>query len=335
MPSKRARWLVICSSCVILSGWFESTVAAEGKRGRWPLVHLPDPVALRATTAALEAAVARLGEADCGQILTDFNDANGRSLASQLSSLAVDIENYLRMITFVDGTREQRCDSGALLFTTPGSRVVRVCSDQLKRIAPLKAEYIIASFIHEILHTLGLGENPPSSSEITARVVSRCARASKRTSGLTNISDEPPPLAAPSALLGMNSQTAVGGIRVVARQSGATPADVETRALEHMTTMFENVQVRVVLRLDSRQPPRPLIAPIVPDGRAAALRMRDILHRGQRCAVIEQAVHCTFSGAASSALPPNITWRHPWCSALRWHTATHASSKRQRTPVPA
>ena len=187
MPSKLSRWLVICSSCVVLPVWFESTVAAEGKRGRWPLVHLPDPVALRATTGALEAAAARLSEADCKEILTDFNDANGRSLASQLSSVAVDIENYLTMITFVDGTRDQRCDSGALLFTAPGSRVVRVCSDQLKRTAPLRPEYVIASFIHEILHTLGLGENPPSSSQITASVLSRCDRAPKRTSGLTNM----------------------------------------------------------------------------------------------------------------------------------------------------
>ena len=30
--------------------------------------------------------------------------------------------------------------------------------------------------IHETLHTLGLGENPPSSEEITLRVESRCGR---------------------------------------------------------------------------------------------------------------------------------------------------------------
>jgi hypothetical protein len=28
--------------------------------------------------------------------------------------------------------------------------------------------------IHEMLHTLGLGENPPSSREITQRVTERC-----------------------------------------------------------------------------------------------------------------------------------------------------------------
>jgi len=32
------------------------------------------------------------------------------------------------------------------------------------------------ALIHESLHSLGLGENPPSSSEITSRVISRCRR---------------------------------------------------------------------------------------------------------------------------------------------------------------
>jgi len=31
-----------------------------------------------------------------------------------------------------------------------------------------------AALIHESLHSLGLGENPPSSLEITSRVISRC-----------------------------------------------------------------------------------------------------------------------------------------------------------------
>ena len=175
MPSKLSRWFVISLS-LVLPGWFGSMVAAQGQRGPWPLVHVADPVARQATTGALEAVAGRLAQDACREILTDFTDASGRSLASQLSSVATDIDTYLTMITFVDGTRDQRCDSGAVLFTAPGSRVVRVCSDQLKRIAPLKPEYVVASFIHEILHTLGLGENPPSSSQITARVLARCGR---------------------------------------------------------------------------------------------------------------------------------------------------------------
>jgi hypothetical protein len=36
---------------------------------------------------------------------------------------------------------------------------------------PVLAESIV---IHEMLHTLGLGENPPSSQEITQQVKRRC-----------------------------------------------------------------------------------------------------------------------------------------------------------------
>ena len=92
MPSKLSRWFVISSFSLVLSSWFGLTVVAEGQRARWPLVHVPDPAARRATTVALEAVSTRLAEADCREILTEFNDANGRSLASQLSSVAVDIK---------------------------------------------------------------------------------------------------------------------------------------------------------------------------------------------------------------------------------------------------
>jgi hypothetical protein len=54
--------------------------------------------------------------------------------------------------------------------------VVRVCAGELKRLNPQQPEYVVATLIHEILHTLGLGENPPSSREITARVLSRCRK---------------------------------------------------------------------------------------------------------------------------------------------------------------
>ena len=88
--------------------------------------------------------------------------------------MAVDIHVYLTMVTFIDDTRHRLCVSGVLAFTAPGSRVVRVCVEELNRINAQQPDYVVASLIHEILHTLGLGENPPSSREITARVLARC-----------------------------------------------------------------------------------------------------------------------------------------------------------------
>jgi hypothetical protein len=198
MPTKLSRCQVIYLFSAALIGWPDSTIAAQAQRepaqpertkessaatskkavGRepWHLIRIPDPLARRATIAALESASAQLADADCGELLTDFDDGNGRSLADRLSSVAVDVHVYLTMVTFMDDSRHKRCASGVLMFTAPGSRVVRVCVEELKRINAQQPAYVVASLIHEILHTLGLGENPPSSREITARVLARCGR---------------------------------------------------------------------------------------------------------------------------------------------------------------
>jgi hypothetical protein len=61
-----------------------------------------------------------------------------------------------------------------LAFTEVGSQVVRICGRHFKErfLGSRRATEII--MIHEFLHTLGLGENPPTSEEITDRVRSRC-----------------------------------------------------------------------------------------------------------------------------------------------------------------
>jgi len=66
------------------------------------------------------------------------------------------------------------CRSGkSALVSVVGMRPVFVCPSfprQAER-DPWAAENWI---IHEMLHTLGLGENPPSSREITQRVTELC-----------------------------------------------------------------------------------------------------------------------------------------------------------------
>ena len=78
---------------------------------------------------------------------------------------------------FYDGSRQLLCslNDDPYAITKPGSRVVFICPRrfvQKQEWNPTAAEAII---IHEMLHSLGLGENPPSSEAISAVVLDRCA----------------------------------------------------------------------------------------------------------------------------------------------------------------
>jgi hypothetical protein len=82
--------------------------------------------------------------------------------------------DYVGLIPFLDGSRHPLCRKTTVaLVASPGVRRVYVCKAfadfQLRQ--PGVAESMV---IHEILHTLGLGENPPTSMEITQRVEARC-----------------------------------------------------------------------------------------------------------------------------------------------------------------
>jgi len=111
----------------------------------------------------------------CQRLFSEFSDASGRTLQENLDALGQTGGAYLGLILFTDGSDRLPCKAGgALAFTTPGSRVVYVCTRAFKSLAdryPVRAE---VSVIHEALHTLGLGENPPSPAEITRTVLARC-----------------------------------------------------------------------------------------------------------------------------------------------------------------
>jgi hypothetical protein len=107
-------------------------------------------------------------------VLSDFHDARGRSLVENLSQWAVGPAKYLRMVPFVDGSGEPRCHrKDVMLVCVPNVPRVAVCPAfaAVQRLRPADASIMV---IHEVLHTLGLGEDPPTSSEITRRVEARC-----------------------------------------------------------------------------------------------------------------------------------------------------------------
>jgi hypothetical protein len=130
-----------------------------------------------AVRQAIEGASLRLERPGCQQVLSDFSDGAGRPLQAALDELGETPASYLRrLVFFYDGASQRRCASGEVLGgTQPGSRVIYVCPRQFfeaYRRDTLLAEVFV---IHETLHSLGLGENPPASLEITQRVMTRCS----------------------------------------------------------------------------------------------------------------------------------------------------------------
>jgi hypothetical protein len=130
----------------------------------------------RALQRALSGAIHRLERPRCQRIFSDFKLATGRVLQEELDALGQTGPSFLRgWIFFADGRQEPRCaDPRVLAMTQPGSRSVWICGSQFSREhrrAPGETEVVL---IHEALHVLGLGEDPPSSATISRQVVARC-----------------------------------------------------------------------------------------------------------------------------------------------------------------
>ena len=98
--------------------------------------------------------------------LVDAAAAAGALVRSATSAEALIVE---------DGETHTRCDEqGVLAFTVVGSRVIHVCGRAFARAAQRAPQDARATMVHELLHSLGLGENPPSPRYITYRVQQLC-----------------------------------------------------------------------------------------------------------------------------------------------------------------
>jgi hypothetical protein len=141
----------------------------------------PGPVRIRdgfrahAVRAALNGAARRLQKPRCLAVLAEFQDAAGRGLDQNLASLGTTGASYLDTMLFYDAHDQGRCRNQAVMaFTRPGSRVVLVCGRAFQSAYRGDSRLAEAVVIHEALHSLGLRENPPSSTHITARVLEGC-----------------------------------------------------------------------------------------------------------------------------------------------------------------
>jgi hypothetical protein len=106
----------------------------------------------------------RLGDPGCLAVLTDFESINGGRLDLVLRSTGRTAQEQVDLLVFESGLGRPGCRGGQLAFTQIGSPVVSICLRPFTLLPPRKQEAVL---IHEMLHSLGLGENPPESVAIT------------------------------------------------------------------------------------------------------------------------------------------------------------------------
>lgn len=172
----------VASFAVLGAPGFRPASAEDGAGGHAPAksppryaIHIAQAITASTLHRVLDRARERLSDPVCQQVLDDFRDGEGRPLRARLEETGQTPEDYLGLIIFYDGRTHPRCaQEGIFAATSAGSRAVFVCPRELEKVTQLNAALAEATLIHEALHTLGLGENPPTSRQITAGVIRRC-----------------------------------------------------------------------------------------------------------------------------------------------------------------
>jgi hypothetical protein len=140
----------------------------------------PQGAADRMTARSLVAgashrAAAKLRRPECRELLSDFRDGDGRRLSELLEERGIEASEFLAGLTFVDGRAVPRCASGTVAAgAIPQSPYIAVCKETFARVQSADPGLAANVVIHEMLHALGLGENPPTSEEINRQVARRC-----------------------------------------------------------------------------------------------------------------------------------------------------------------
>jgi hypothetical protein len=127
-----------------------------------------------AVQGSVAGAAARLSRSSCQEVLADFADESGDSLRTRLLARRSSPAEAFTTLRFVDGRTATQCSAGnTLAFAQPGSPVIHVCGQQFVKRSMRNRTTAEIIVIHEFLHTIGLGENPPTSEAITAQVARR------------------------------------------------------------------------------------------------------------------------------------------------------------------
>jgi hypothetical protein len=133
------------------------------------------PALKNMVSRAAEIALRKLERRECLAVLAEFRDGDGRTLQKGLEARGASASGFFVQLTFIDGSAWSRCvDGSAAAGANPGGTIVAVCPRAFGRVLAKSPGLAADLLIHEMLHGLGLGENPPTSEEITSQVVERC-----------------------------------------------------------------------------------------------------------------------------------------------------------------
>jgi|GEM_PF-3025613 len=155
---------------LLLASLFPSE--ASGQEGEAVRV---DPSFGPRVAEAVGEAARRLDTPSCALVLSDYVDAkSGLTLAENLSATGRTASEHVESLWF-RGASRLRPFAGrrVFAFTVPASSVVYLCREDLLRIQN-QPRLLTAIVLHEVLHTLGLRDDHPSSVSITERVLDRC-----------------------------------------------------------------------------------------------------------------------------------------------------------------
>ena len=171
-PATAGRWLRRWSGRFVVSVLVWATAAsAEGVPGTRVLVSGQTGLMVR---YALLGAKQRLEHPACAELLTEFHASDGLPLTAHMVLTPTE---FLSSLWFVDGDNDRRCSatSRPIAFAAPGHPVIYVCGRHFARKYLQNQTYAEVILIHEMLHAAGLGENPPTSDQISRTAMARCA----------------------------------------------------------------------------------------------------------------------------------------------------------------
>ena len=179
--SRRSKWFwgpcrLLLAAAVATSIATPGPAAEGSEEGKRAQIRVPGLAGLY-VRRAIAGAKRRLADERCRAVLSDFaSESSGRSLAPILADKGLAPEDYLGTLVFEDGSRADSCATGQAFagMRRPGDEIVYICPNAFRALAERESFKAEAVIIHEMLHTLGLGENPPSSARITAQVIRRC-----------------------------------------------------------------------------------------------------------------------------------------------------------------